>query len=133
MKMATLVVTLLIGLIPCFFTGCQRDNNHKSLLDIIKHFDDNGLKVEVIQPSYAKAIKAQEGCQLTINKANIEIYRYNIKDPEQLAKLTKIYKDGYIEIFSIKFEAKVNGSFVMLHGNSHPDNVKVTEVFESFV
>ena len=132
MKMGTLVVTLLIGILPYFFTGCQRDNHHKSLIDVVKHFEKNGLKVEVIQPSYAEIIKAQDGCQLTINGVNIEIYKYDIKNPKQLEKLKQIYKDGYIDVLSIKFDVKVNGSFIMLHGDSHPDNVKVNEVFDSF-
>jgi len=134
MKTAPLILTLLIGILPCLLTGCQtqRDNSQKSLIDIIKHFDDNGLKVTVIQPSFAKAIKAQEGCQLTIDGSNIEIYRYNLKEPEQAEKLRQIHKDGYIDILSIKFEVNINGPFLMLHGNSHPDNVKIIEVFDSF-
>lgn len=132
MKMATLIVTLLIGILPYFLTGCQKDNHQKSMIDIIKYFDKSGLKVEVIQPSYAEIIKAQDGCQLTINGTNIEIYKYDIKNPEQLEKLKKIYNDGYIDVLSIKFNTRVNGSFIMLHGDSHPDNVKVNEVFDSF-
>ncbi len=119
-------------------SGCSsvgsgsKDNNYKSIEDLVKHFDANGLRVQKIQPSVFKAIKASDGCQLTINGAEIEIYRYDTSIPEQKEKLKNVTKTGYIEIVKMNFNARVNGSFIMLHWKKHPDSVKLVEVFDSF-
>lgn len=117
-----------------FFYGCQTTtrNNDKTLIDIIKHFDECGLRAKIIQPIYAKPIKATDGCQLTINGANIEIYRYDVNNEEQREFLEDIIKKGYIDILTVKFEARVNGSFVLLHGNEHPDSAAILQAFDSF-
>ncbi len=118
--------------VAALLNACDNYNNDKTVVDVIKHMDSCGAKAEVIQPSYAKVIKASDGCQLTINGINIEIYRYDINNETQRKFLQEIMEKGYIEMHTVKFSARVNGSFVMLHGAEHPDSDLILAAFDSF-
>ncbi len=128
------------GAAALFFTaalllaaGCvSTGNNGRTLIDIIKHFDNSGLRAEQIQPSLFEAIRAQDGCLLKINGMDIEIYKFDTSKEDIRLKLKEIKEKGYMNILFLKVPAMVNGSFVMIKYKDHPDCAKLVKAFSDF-
>ncbi len=108
------------------------DNNHRTMIDAITHFDDSGLKAEKIYPALADMIKAEAGAVLVLGGQRFEIYKYNMNIPEQREKLERIRNSGEIVIVGFKYKVLVNGSFMLLNYQGHPMEADIIEAFENF-
>ncbi len=114
--------------------SCQTTpyNNDKTIIDLIKHFDSSGVKAEKIYPVISEIIKADDGCVLIFEGQKFELYKYNVKNPLQKAKLDKVIEDGEVFVLGFKHSAKVNGSFVLLNYRGHPREADIVTAFENF-
>ncbi len=115
------------------FASCATiDNNHRTIGDVIAHFDNSGLKAEKIYPSLADMIKADSGCVLVFEGQRFEIYKYNINKSEQKAKLDMIKENNEMVILGFKNKVLVNGSFILLNYRGHIKEAEIVEAFKSF-
>jgi len=108
------------------------DNNNRTMIDAITHFDDSGLKAERIYPALADMIKAEAGAVLILDGQRFEIYKYNMNIPEQREKIERIRRNGEITIVGFKYKVLVNGSFMLLNYQGHPREADIIEAFENF-
>lgn len=102
------------------------------MIDVITYFDDCGLKADKIYPAIADMIKAEAGAVLVLDGYRFEVYKYNLNNPLQRAKLEKIADAGEISILGIKHKVIVRGSFVLLNYQGHPREKEIISAFEKF-
>lgn len=124
---------LAIAVSIIFFASCQeKDNNQRTIPELIAHFKKSGLKIDKIEPVIFQIIKAQDGCVIYIDKVKVEIYKYDKRLKQQREKIEKIEENGNIFILGLDFPVRVNGSFILLNYNNHPKRYEIIQAFESF-
>ncbi|UDQ96610.1 hypothetical protein AAEX28_05995 [Lentisphaerota bacterium WC36G] len=120
----------------CFFTSCtsfsEAENNNSTMIDILDHFKESGIKIEGVRPLMRKTVGAQIAMALVIAGSDVGIYKFDSKLKLQRERLEFAKKNGYIFIVGRKFEAFVNGSFVMISANSNKEKKKIIAAFKSF-
>lgn len=130
-KLSLWFLSLLVFL-SFALTGCDRDNNHRTLADVIKHFKDSGIKIDSIQPLLPLPVRAQDGVVLTIDGRQVGIYKYNMNKKKQVERLERIDKKGYLYIIGRRYPVKINGCFVMIDFLNHPKEKAIVEAFDTF-
>ncbi len=126
--LAALASSLLLS--GCF--SFRKENNEKTLVQLVDHMKKCGLNVESARPALYEMIMASDGLALRVDGVDIQLFKYDTKIKQQKDKLDKIYENGIIIILGVEFFAKVNGSFLMLNYKGHPDEPKLIEAFNSF-
>ncbi len=126
---------LILGLLTCFIlASCATkiDNNHKTLIDLITYFDNNGLKADKIYPALSDMIKADSGAVLMLEGQVFEVYKYNLNNPIQKARYDKIKESNHVLILGFNHRVVLNGSFMLLNYQGHPKEAQIVETFEKF-
>jgi hypothetical protein len=113
-------------------SGCLKNNNDRTIADLVEHFNKSGLTIESATPTMPEMILAQDGIFVKIGGKDVQLFKYDIRIPKQKEKLDKIYSNGKITILSVDFPAVTNGSFVMLNYKGNPEEEKILEAFGSF-
>jgi hypothetical protein len=129
----TVILSILLS-IPIFFqSGCQSSSNQdKTVVDVIKHFESKGIKIETMRALPGTVLKAESAVALKISGREVGLYKYNIKPKKVQEKLEKIKKTGCIYALGIKLPAIVNGSFLLMDYEKNPSKDKIISAFESF-
>ncbi|HBC88859.1 MAG TPA: hypothetical protein DCZ94_18100 [Lentisphaeria bacterium] len=126
-----LAAALILMLSGCF-SIFKKDNNSKTIVDLVDHMKASGINIEAFHPALFEMIVAEDGIVVKIDGADIQVFKYDTKIQKQKDKLDKIYQKGLITILGVDFSAKINGSFILLNYKDHPDEVKIVQAFESF-
>ena len=121
---ATLVLTGCIG---------SKSNNHKSMEELADFLIDRGIPVTAVQPVAPEAFKAMRAFAFQIdNGLDIGVYQYDLNNNRMREILTG-YKDAsfaYVE--GIKFQAWVEGSFMILGLEKNPHRAEIEAAFKEF-
>jgi len=126
-------LSLFVSLSGCTSIGDDAERNyHLNYGDIVEHFKKCGIEITSINPLRADVPKAESGFAFTIKDRQIGIYKFNPKINKQKKKLELIQKDGFLYLCAIKYPAIINGAFVMVDYNNHPEEEKIVEAFKSF-
>jgi uncharacterized protein YecT (DUF1311 family) len=126
---------MLIGILLVVFTlsGCGKDEPDTRTIDsLIEHFKQSGLMMSGRSSKLADVIGATEGAGIEIAGRDVEVFRYDVAKESQKLTLAKIAKEKSISIFSIVAPAKINGGFVMISYDEHPEKEKIIKAFESW-
>jgi len=124
---------MLISFCVLFFAaGCDRENNHLTIDDLIKHFEKSGLKIESVSPLRADTIKAENAAAIRISGREIGVYKYDVNIAKEKVKIEKIQENGHVYIIGLKYPVIVNGSFILMDYERNPSKDKIVEAFESF-
>ena len=110
----------------------EKDNYGKSHMDMIRHFASRGIKIETVEPLMYSLAQAETGFCFKINGRQIGVYKYNTERKKQKWRYQLIKDSGVLYINGVKFKAIINGSFVMIDYESHPDKEKIIKAFKSF-
>lgn len=132
MKTFNLIRLFLFSLLLLVFSGCEKENNTKTLVDLVEHFKASGIKIDSYAPCIYQIIRASDGLALTIDGSPVEIYKYDKRINDQKEKIERIEKDGDIYILAVKFPVRINGSFILLNYKNHPKEAQIIEAFNSF-
>lgn len=123
---------LSVSVILLFSTGCEKENNHLTLNDLLNHFEKCGIQIETIKPLKSDIIKAESGLSLKIGGREVGIYKYDLNKLKEREKIEKITQEGYVYIIGLKYPVKVNGSFVLIDFEKNPSRDAIVKAFESF-
>ena len=118
-----------------FTSACawfETDNYGKSHMDMIRHFASQGIKIETVEPVRYDLAQAESGFCFKINGRQIGVYKYNTERKKQKWRYQLVKDSGVLYINGVKFKAMINGSFVMIDYESHPDKEKIIKAFKSF-
>lgn len=110
----------------------EKDNYGKSHMDMIRHFASRGIKIETVEPLMYSLAQAETGFCFKINGRQIGVYKYNTERKKQKWRYQLIKDSGVLYINGVKFKAMINGSFVMIDYDTHPDKEKIIKAFKSF-
>lgn len=125
----------LIAAAMFFFSACawfENDNSGKSHMDLIHHFASKGIKIETVEPLMYNLAQAESGFCFKINGRQIGVYKYNLARKKQQHRYQLVRDSGVLYINGTKFGALINGSFVMIDHETHPDKEKIIKAFKSF-
>lgn len=115
-----------------FAGGCEKENNHLTIDDLIAHFDKCGLKIENVSPLRSDTIKAEAAAAIRISGREIGVYKYDLNIAKEKVKIEKIQENGHVYIIGLKYPVIVNGSFVLMDYERNPSKDKIIEAFEKF-
>ena len=112
--------------------GCYSfNNNHRTLEHIVDHFRYSDLHVQVVQP-LVPYFNAENAVSMTIKDKEIGIYKYNINNAKQKARIERITDEKFVFVEGLKYPVLVNGTFMLLGYEVNPDRDKIIEVFKKF-
>ncbi|MFF5400953.1 hypothetical protein ACFY5J_27125 [Peribacillus butanolivorans] len=100
----------------------------ETLSDIADYFELNGHMAEIFSEKFAGQIGAKAGVGIEIDGDVMEVYEFDLSNPDSLERLNTINESGTL----LSNEAISNGNFVMIGYESHPDFERIIEIFKSF-
>lgn len=115
-----------------FAGGCEKENNHLSINDLIRHFEKCGLKIESVTSLRSDTIKAEDAAAIKISGREIGVYKYDVNIAKEKTKIEKIEENKFVYIIGLKYPVIVNGSFVLMDYERNPSKDKIIEAFEKF-
>ncbi len=123
-----LTLTAIILISGCF----RKNNNDRTIAELVEHFNKSGLTIESVTPTLPEMIQAQDGIFVRIGGKDVQLFKYDTRIKKQEEKLDRICSAGKITILSIDFPAVTNGSFIMLNYKGNSEESKILEAFGSF-
>lgn len=123
---------LSLSALLLFTVGCETENNHLNINDLLNHFETCGLQIETIKPLRSEIIKAESGASVKISGREIGVYKYDLNKLKEREKIEKITEDGYVYVIGLKYPVKVNGSFILMDFEKNPSRDAIVKAFESF-
>jgi len=138
MAVKTLLTVFLSVIFVLLLSGCtwlgfsSADNSAKTHLDLIEHFAANKIKIDSVKPLMYSLAQAESGYCFKIGKREVGVYKYNLIRKKQKHRYQLVKDSGVLYINGTKFKALINGSFVMIDYDTHPDSEKIIKAFESF-
>ncbi len=112
--------------------GCQTDNNDKDLGILLSHISDSGVKIDSFCGLDPGPASAEIAVIATIAGRDVGFYKYNTLRKKDKELLEKIKERGWAGVAGKKFNAAVNGSFMMIDYDSNPEKDKLLSAFNSF-
>ena len=89
MKTVCPVLLTLAALI--LISGCfRKDNNNRTISDLVEHFSKSGLTRESATPTMPEMILAQDGIFVRINGKDVQLFKYDTRIKKQKEKLDRI-------------------------------------------
>lgn len=132
----------ILSLIAVFFlalfaVGCTTPvgNNYLNTRHVVEHFQRNRIPITEIAPLRPSLLHAGEGVAVKIgNEKNSEIgiYKFDISNASQQKALERFKKNGYVMVNGLKFQAWVNGSFLMLGAEKNQYREELISSFNTF-
>ena len=110
----------------------KNENYEKTYPELITHFANCGIKVDSVTPLAYYLAQAESGYAFKIGPREIGIYKYNQERKKQNHRYRLVEDSGVLYINGKKFKALLNGCFVMIDFDTHPEQKKIVEAFESF-
>ncbi|MBR6179421.1 MAG: hypothetical protein IKQ70_16270 [Bacteroidales bacterium] len=140
MKFISTKLILLLFLGSLIFTSCNStttngndsSTNQKEIIDLVKRFNDEGLKADTVETMLYQFIGACSGYRVDVNGEPIEIYKYDLSDKGQKTIADEIENSGIVTVGSFKNPALYSNGFVIISYESHPDRDKIKEILNNF-
>ena len=128
---------LLITFAMFFITACsstkpELKNNDKKLVDLLKHFESYGVKIDKVQRLESNFFHAEEALAVEIDGKEIGLYRFDLTFSKAKRKVEMVKKKNIFYIQAIPYPAVINGSFMMINYDKHPRGKEFVKIFKSF-
>ncbi len=134
-----LIISLVLaaGLAAC---SNKIETDDRSIDDLISGFKTAGFKVTGSEydnlykkagGNSAKLIGALDGRMVEIEGRTLEIYKFDLKNPEYRSLLNNVNANGVFRYNKVTVPARVNGSFLLIC-TGHPEKKKLERTFVSF-
>lgn len=142
LKNIILIIIFILGIF--ILTGCSNDESMKtssqvsmkqvSIEDFKNSLQKSGLAITKESNKLATMIGAEEGYGYEINGEDIEIYRFNEKSNEELAKnnIKSAKEKGFVtmpDFNNMTFNVKYNKGLILGNYENHPDREKILKIF----
>ena len=119
------------------FTGCSTPepvfkNNDKTLVDLVRHFQSYGIKIDTLQALEFDFFHAEEAIALSIDTKEIGLYRFDLTYKKAKHKVDMVTKKNIFYIQAIPFPAVINGSFMMISHDTHRRGKEFVKIFKAF-
>ncbi len=131
-RFALFTILFFLVCLSCFISGCATEPPQKTFPDLITHFSRNGVIITGVGQLAYQLAQAEAGYCFRIGKREIGVYQYNLKRKKQRHRYQLVKDSGVLYINGKKFKAMINGTFVMIDFNTHPEEAKIVKAFESF-
>jgi hypothetical protein len=122
--------------VPTANTSEEQGGNQtsKGLEGIVDTFKEAGMTVGDYQTIAFDMIGAKDGRKFELNGSLIEIYEF---DPNNLTEDgKKIYdsatNNGTFEMSGFQVPCVMNGNYMLVRADEHPDKDKIIEIFKSY-
>ena len=106
--------------------------NNKQIIDLVKSFNEAGLKADTVETMFYQIIGACSGYSVNVNGEIIEIYKFDLSDKGQKSIAEEIDKSGILTVGSMKNPALYSNGFVIIGYQGHPAADKIKEVLSKF-
>ena len=128
-----LSVLLLVSICSVLlFSSCATEKPRKTFPDLITHFARNGVIINGVGQLAYQLAQAEAGYCFRIGKREIGVYQYNLERKKQRHRYRLVGDSGVLYINGKKFKALINGPFVMIDFDTHPEEEKIVKAFQSF-
>lgn len=115
----------LLFIASCVSTEATADRHLSELAaHLIKHTGGQVSALMMVEP-----VRAEDGLAVKIAGREVAIYKYDLSLPRAKKKYEHIRAHKALYISGIRFNAEVNGPFVMI---DHTKNLKRKEIVEAF-
>ncbi len=131
-RFALCFILLVFSCSFCFLAGCATEQPAKTFPDLITHFSRNGVVITGVGQLAYQLAQAEAGYCFRIGKREIGVYQYNLERKKQQHRYRLVKDSGVLYINGKKFKAMINGPFVMIDFDTHPEEAKIVKAFESF-
>ena len=123
-------------MVLALMTGCQtfdQGNNYLRPVDFAKRLQSDGFRVSAIRRLDPRPLAAADAVELTVNGANIGVYKYDINNKANRSRLEKIAKDKRVYFMGFPYPVyEVSGSFVVVGLDKHKEKKRILESLRSF-
>lgn len=117
-------------------TGCHSfgpDNNYLRPVDFAKKLQADGFKVSAVRRLDPRPLAAADAIELTVNGANIGVYKYDINNKANRSRLAKIAKDKRVYFMGFPYPVyEVSGSFIVVGLDKHKEKKRILESLKNF-
>ena len=116
-----------------FFISCSHSaNQEKSFPELVRHMTDRGILIDGVKPMLYEVAGADSGFAFRIGPREIAVYKYDLSRKKQKNRYDMVVASRVLYLSGKKYQAHINGSFVMIDHDTHPDKEKIISAFESF-
>lgn len=129
MKKLLILFVLTITILSACQTRIEREPRFDELYRL---FQKSDLEVQGVGELNETGGEANKAIQIQINDRCVGIYFYNFNNARQKERIARIKKEGFMMIVGNKFDAVVNGQYVLIDAARHVDGEKIIDIFESF-
>ena len=109
----------------------DRDNNARSIDDLVKHFASRGLSVGARSTKFYGMVGASDGAAVEILGDEVELYKYDLTDPGQRSIVGRARAEGTMTLIGT-VPVRVNGSFILAGYQDHAEKARILEAFQAF-
>ncbi|MFS1519693.1 hypothetical protein V1503_25025, partial [Bacillus sp. SCS-151] len=109
-------------------------NESKGLPELVEHFRSQGFEMGEVTKKAYEMLGAVDGFGVEANGTQIEFYEYDIENAteETKANLDNGRSSGTMSMDGFSFSVVVNGDFILINHDEHPEQDKIVEAFNSF-
>ena len=127
---------MLFAAAVAVLAGCSTlstRNNYLRPIDFGNKLRGYGMNVSKIRPLDPRPLAAADAIELTVNGANIGVYKYDINNKANRGRLEKINKDKKVFFMGIPYPVyEVSGSFIVVGLDKHKDKKRILEALRDF-
>ena len=134
MKKAVLTYLPVLILPVLLLSGCfSSGNNYLHPADFARKLREDGINVRGVRPLDPKPLGAGEALEIAVGNSNIGVYKYDIFNKAQAARLRKIDNEKRVYFVGIPYPVyEVSGSFIVVGLDKHKDKKRILEALRDF-
>ena len=119
-----------------FVAGCNVfgiRNNYLKPVDFAAKMRSYGLQVTAARQLDPRPLAAADAVEFTVNGANIGVYKYDVNNKANRARLEKINKDKKVFFIGFPYPVyEVSGSFIVVGLDKHKEKKRILEALRDF-
>lgn len=123
------LVFMILSLTGCISSG----NNYLHPADFARKLQQDGFQIRGVRRLDPTPLGAGEALEIAIGNSNIGVYKYDIYNKAQAARLKKIDADKRVYFVGIPYPVyEVSGSFIVVGLDKHKDKRRILESLRNF-
>ncbi len=122
----------MTGILALAVSCASYSNNDSTFADLASYMAKHGIELNRVQLLNHYVVGASSAMEFISGPRGVGIYKFNTSLKKQKERLERIKTTGVMYVVGKKFKALVNGSFVMIDYDTHPDAARLEKVFMEF-